>query len=92
MNCQAVAGTSAAGIFGPDLTHLMSRDTLASERLRTHRAVNLENTPRRGNLKTIGHPHSSGFARCAETFALVGHNMPYQLKRSCRYVSIWVRV
>jgi cytochrome c oxidase subunit II len=30
MNCHAVAGTSAAGVFGPDLTHLMSRETLAS--------------------------------------------------------------
>ncbi|WP_246153753.1 cytochrome c oxidase subunit II [Terriglobus albidus] len=30
MNCHAVAGTAAAGRFGPDLTHLMSRATLAS--------------------------------------------------------------
>ena len=29
-NCHAVAGTAAIGTFGPDLTHLMSRDTLAS--------------------------------------------------------------
>jgi len=30
MNCHAVQGTAATGRFGPDLTHLMSRDTLAS--------------------------------------------------------------
>jgi len=30
INCHAVQGTVATGRFGPDLTHLMSRDTLAS--------------------------------------------------------------
>jgi cytochrome c oxidase subunit 2 len=30
INCHAVAGTVANGRFGPDLTHLMSRDTVAS--------------------------------------------------------------
>jgi len=30
VNCHTVRGTSAAGVFGPDLTHLMSRKTLAS--------------------------------------------------------------
>jgi cytochrome c oxidase subunit 2 len=30
MNCHAVAGTAATGRFGPDLTHLMSRATIAS--------------------------------------------------------------
>ncbi|MGO8971386.1 MAG: cytochrome c oxidase subunit II [Myxococcaceae bacterium] len=30
INCHAVQGTVADGRFGPDLTHLMSRDTLAS--------------------------------------------------------------
>jgi cytochrome c oxidase subunit II len=30
MNCHAVSGTVADGRFGPDLTHLMSRDTIAS--------------------------------------------------------------
>jgi cytochrome c oxidase subunit 2 len=30
VNCHAVAGTPAMGRFGPDLTHLMSRDTIAS--------------------------------------------------------------
>src|SRR5580704_17846185 len=30
INCHAVSGTSAAGRFGPDLTHLMSRRTIAS--------------------------------------------------------------
>jgi cytochrome c oxidase subunit II len=30
VNCHTVAGTAANGRFGPDLTHLMSRDTIAS--------------------------------------------------------------
>jgi cytochrome c oxidase subunit 2 len=30
VNCHTIAGTSASGRFGPDLTHLMSRETLAS--------------------------------------------------------------
>jgi cytochrome c oxidase subunit 2 len=30
VNCHAVSGTTAAGTFGPDLSHLMSRDTLAA--------------------------------------------------------------
>jgi cytochrome c oxidase subunit 2 len=30
INCHAVAGTVANGTFGPDLTHLMSRETLAA--------------------------------------------------------------
>jgi cytochrome c oxidase subunit II len=30
INCHAVSGTAANGRFGPDLTHLMSRDTIAS--------------------------------------------------------------
>ena len=30
ISCHAVAGTVANGRFGPDLTHLMSRDTLAA--------------------------------------------------------------
>jgi len=30
MNCHSVAGTVATGRFGPDLTHLMSRSTIAS--------------------------------------------------------------
>jgi cytochrome c oxidase subunit II len=30
INCHTVKGTVATGRFGPDLTHLMSRDTLAS--------------------------------------------------------------
>jgi cytochrome c oxidase subunit 2 len=30
VNCHAIAGTAAAGRYGPDLTHLMSRDTIAS--------------------------------------------------------------
>jgi cytochrome c oxidase subunit 2 len=30
VNCHTVSGTSAHGRFGPDLTHLMSRDTIAS--------------------------------------------------------------
>jgi cytochrome c oxidase subunit II len=30
INCHAVGGTNATGRFGPDLTHLMSRSTIAS--------------------------------------------------------------
>jgi cytochrome c oxidase subunit 2 len=30
INCHAISGTVADGRFGPDLTHLMSRDTIAS--------------------------------------------------------------
>jgi cytochrome c oxidase subunit II len=30
VNCHTLKGTSAKGAFGPDLTHLMSRDTLGS--------------------------------------------------------------
>jgi cytochrome c oxidase subunit II len=30
VNCHSVSGTPAAGRFGPDLTHLMSRDTIAA--------------------------------------------------------------
>jgi cytochrome c oxidase subunit 2 len=30
VNCHTIAGTAANGRFGPDLTHLMSRDTIAS--------------------------------------------------------------
>jgi cytochrome c oxidase subunit II len=30
VNCHAIGGTAAAGRFGPDLTHLMSRETIAS--------------------------------------------------------------
>ncbi len=41
MSCHTVAGTSATGRFGPDLTHLASRETIASGPI--------ENTP--GNLR-----------------------------------------
>jgi cytochrome c oxidase subunit 2 len=41
MNCHTVVGTAATGRFGPDLTHLMSRATLASGAI--------DNTP--GNLR-----------------------------------------
>ncbi len=30
VNCHTVSGTPASGVFGPDLSHLMSRDTLGS--------------------------------------------------------------
>jgi cytochrome c oxidase subunit II len=30
INCHTIAGTAATGHFGPNLTHLMSRDTIAS--------------------------------------------------------------
>jgi cytochrome c oxidase subunit 2 len=41
INCHAVRGTVANGRFGPDLTHLMSRDTIASGALMNTRE-NLE--------------------------------------------------
>jgi cytochrome c oxidase subunit 2 len=49
INCHTVAGTVATGHFGPDLTHLASRDTLASG--------SIQNTPE--NLrKWINDPSS----------------------------------
>jgi cytochrome c oxidase subunit 2 len=30
VNCHNISGTAAKGKFGPDLTHLASRDTIAS--------------------------------------------------------------
>jgi cytochrome c oxidase subunit 2 len=49
INCHAIAGTPATGRFGPDLTHLASRDTLASGAI--------QNTP--ANLKQwIDDPNS----------------------------------
>ncbi|HEY7327102.1 MAG TPA: cytochrome c oxidase subunit II [Gemmataceae bacterium] len=38
INCHRVRGTSARGTFGPDLTHLMSRDTLGSGVIENDRA------------------------------------------------------
>jgi cytochrome c oxidase subunit 2 len=38
INCHRVRGTSARGTFGPDLTHLMSRDMLASGLIENDRA------------------------------------------------------
>jgi cytochrome c oxidase subunit II len=34
VNCHTIRGTTAEGTFGPDLTHLMSRETLASGAVR----------------------------------------------------------
>jgi len=49
INCHTVAGTVATGRFGPDLTHLASRDTIASGPI--------QNTPE--NLrKWVGDPNS----------------------------------
>jgi cytochrome c oxidase subunit II len=49
INCHTIAGTPATGLFGPDLTHVASRDTLASGAF--------ENTP--ANLrKWIDDPNS----------------------------------
>ena len=36
VNCHTVSGTPAKGRFGPDLTHLMSRDTIAVGRGAQH--------------------------------------------------------
>jgi cytochrome c oxidase subunit 2 len=41
MNCHAISGTVANGRYGPDLTHLMSRDTIASGAA-TNTAANLK--------------------------------------------------
>jgi len=42
INCHAVSGTVADGLFGPDLTHLMSRETIASgAALNTHENLRL---------------------------------------------------
>ncbi|MGB3630761.1 MAG: cytochrome c, partial [Terracidiphilus sp.] len=30
VNCHTISGTAAKGVFGPDLTHLMSRATIAA--------------------------------------------------------------
>ncbi len=38
INCHRVRGTAARGAVGPDLTHLMSRDTLAGGMLKNDRA------------------------------------------------------
>jgi cytochrome c oxidase subunit 2 len=52
-NCHTVAGTPAKGTFGPDLTHLISRETLASGAIRnTH--DNLRNWIRDPNVKKPG--------------------------------------
>jgi cytochrome c oxidase subunit 2 len=49
LNCHAIAGTNGTGRFGPDLTHLMSRRTIA--------AGAAENTPE--NLRLwIQNPHA----------------------------------
>ena len=37
VNCHTVAGTNAKGKFGPDLTHLMSRETIAAGAARNSR-------------------------------------------------------
>ena len=37
INCHAVGGTVGTGVFGPDLTHLMSRETLGVRRRAEHR-------------------------------------------------------
>ena len=41
INCHTVSGTIANGRYGPDLTHLMSRETLAAGALENN-AQNLE--------------------------------------------------
>lgn len=42
INCHAISGTVANGRFGPDLTHLMSRETIASgAALNTHENLKL---------------------------------------------------
>jgi len=38
VNCHTIAGTDAVGRFGPDLTHLMSRETIAAGIASNHAA------------------------------------------------------
>ncbi len=60
INCHTVMGTVANGRFGPDLTHLMSRETLASGAMR-NTAENLKawiddpNTFKPGSLMPAMH-------------------------------------
>ena len=61
INCHAVAGTVANGRFGPDLTHLMSRDTIA--------AGAVPNTPE--NLR----PWMRESGRIQTGFANAGHGV-----------------
>jgi len=53
INCHAIRGTVANGRFGPDLTHLMSRDTLAAGAL-PNTESNLENWIKDPNLYKPG--------------------------------------
>ena len=49
INCHAISGTVSTGRFGPDLTHLASRETIASG--------SIQNTPE--NLRAwIDNPNS----------------------------------
>jgi cytochrome c oxidase subunit 2 len=42
LNCHAINGTNGTGRFGPDLTHLMSRNTIAAgAALNTHENLRL---------------------------------------------------
>ena len=59
MNCHAVGGTPANGRFGPDLTHLMSRATIASGAANkyTRKPPPLDSEPKRdqARLTDAGH-------------------------------------
>ncbi len=68
VNCHAVAGTAANGRFGPDLTHLMSRDTIASGAVREHsgKSAALDSGSRcvQTGIQNAGHGiERSGFER-----------------------------
>lgn len=66
INCHTVAGTIATGRFGPDLTHLASRDTLASGPI--------QNTPE--NLKNwISDPNSMKPGALMPSMHLSGHDL-----------------
>jgi cytochrome c oxidase subunit 2 len=66
INCHTVAGTAANGRFGPDLTHLMSRETLASGAA--------ENTP--GNLRRwIERPDAIKPGSLMPPMGLTGHEL-----------------
>ncbi|HST50426.1 MAG TPA: cytochrome c oxidase subunit II [Pyrinomonadaceae bacterium] len=59
VNCHTIRGTSAQGKFGPDLTHLMSRQTLASGA-----APNTPDSLRAWVRDPLTHPQETGHKEC----------------------------
>jgi cytochrome c oxidase subunit 2 len=66
INCHSVGGTAATGRFGPDLTHVASRDTIASG--------SVENTPQ--NLRSwIADPNSMKPGALMPSMHLKNHDL-----------------